>query len=74
MNKTLINLRIEAGMTQEQLAKACGWSGNSTISQFENDMIEMRQRSANKIFKALEKRLKRTIFHQEKLSIIMSKK
>lgn len=46
-------MREMRGMTQEELAVACGYKSRSTINKFEKDICEIKLSNVNKIATAL---------------------
>ena len=46
--------RENKGMTQEELAIACGYKSRSTINKFEKEVCEIKLSNVKKIAKALE--------------------
>lgn len=54
VGKKIQKRRIELGMTQEELAKKCGYTSKSTISKIELDRNDVSQSKLKKIADALE--------------------
>lgn len=45
----LKRLRVSSGMTQEQLALACGWSGQSRIANYESSSASAREPKVSEV-------------------------
>lgn len=54
LGKRIKKLRLEAGLTQEELAKEIGYSTKTSISKIENDVLDINQSTIVALARALK--------------------